>query len=202
MTFVNNFEKLNAFKYVFLKGKLCEHPDFTICIPTYGRGKFLNDVINNLAMQNLYGLNVQFIICNNGKPIDNEFINWYLTLIPNLAYYFCEDNVGQYNNFNECCLLANTDYFSMLHDDDLLIGNFFDYVRRVLNFAKKHKDIGMVHQKQLNFSKNVTVINEGKFSLYRKYDFETMINMDGCLAYPTAGVIFNKKAIISTGGFD
>lgn len=202
MKFENNFEKLNSFKYELLKGKLCDHPDFTICIPTYGRGKFLDEAINNLAMQNLYNLKVQFIICNNKKPIDNKFINKYMNLIPNLAYYFCQDNVGQYNNFNECCLLAKTEFFSMLHDDDLLIGNYFDYVRRVLNFSKKYKNIGMFHQKQLNFTKCITVNNEKKFSIYRKYNFETIINMDGGLAYPTAGIIFNKKALISVGGFD
>lgn len=202
LKFKNNFEKIKEKKSDLIFGRLIENPDFTVCLPIHGIGKFLNETLLNIINLDTFGLRIQYIVSNNGVNIDFEHLNELFKNISNVAIYHCQYDIGQYNNFNRCAELSNTKFFTILHDDDLLNTNYFYFVKLFLNSKLATKNIGMIHQKQKEFTSNIITNDKFTYRLYPKSSFEISVDGGTKTGFPTCGIILNKEAFLISGGYN
>lgn len=200
----NNFEKTKDIKSELVYGTLLQDADFTVAIPVYGVSQTLSDTLKNVAELRKNSLNVQIIISDN-KPDDD--IGKLIHLIENaklenVALYTTNKSLGQYGNFNRCIELTRTNYLAMLHDDDLLVPNYYDLVERILPYLKEHPNIGLIQGKRINFITSPKLEETKKLRLYKvKRYYVTYVGYSAA-EIPSCGMIFNKSAAILSGGFN
>lgn len=195
------FEKIKDEKSTLIYGKLLDNCDFTVCIPIYGIRKFLKETISNIKEIDKYGMSVQVIVSNNGKHISEDELNEYFGDLDNIAVFSIEKSIGQNNNFNRCIQLSNSNYLTILHDDDLLIKNYFQFVKKSLTFLDKRPNIGMIHQKQIVFNDVIEEKNIRIMKIYKKTPFEISVDGGSRTGFPTCGIILNKRICIMSGGY-
>ncbi len=205
LTYVDNFNKIKDIKSRLLYGCMIDKPDFTLVIPVYGFGKFLTETLSNIQEQKKSKLRVQIIISDNKEYEDEE--NPFLTYFKNhpmnnLAYFLSEKTLGQLNNFNRIFSLAETEYVAMLHDDDLLVSNYFCMIEQVLPWLRKHPRVGMIHGNYEFFKNKINLEETNKFGIYKisKNDVSSAgFSMTGI---PSCGYLINKKALLDSGGYN
>lgn len=125
----NIFEKKNYIALVrdissikvFGEDKRDRMPLFTIAIPTFKRVITLSDAIESALNQDDYEDYCIIVVDNNPERGDEteKFMQKYKGN-PYITYYKNSINVGMAGNWNKCALLSQSDYFILLHDDDIL----------------------------------------------------------------------------------
>lgn len=205
---VDNFKKIENIPSKLLYGELVLKPDFTLVIPVYGLGKYLKDTLESIRNQKKSNLNIQIIISDNKEyNEENPYISFLENLkLNNLAYFNSIATLGQNNNFNRAFELAKTEYIAMVHDDDLLVNDYFQKVENLLPFLKKNPNISMIHEK-LHFFYNTEQIfsfdnNESKFKLEPILNSNVSLLGVSLTGIPSCGFLINKKAFIESGGFN
>ena len=98
----NNFFKTKDINSRLVYGSINENADFTLAIPIYGIGRYLEETLKNISELDTYGLCIQIIISDN-KP--NEEIGKFIDILEkyglqNIAYYLSDASLGQLGNFN------------------------------------------------------------------------------------------------------
>jgi len=97
-------------------------PLLTIAIPTYGRAKYLKELLSVLADQLKDEPHVELIISDNASPdetrlVVQDFVDGGLRV-----RYICNaENVGSDANFLQCFEQARGKYFWLFSDDDLIV---------------------------------------------------------------------------------
>lgn len=203
--FGDNFKKTEEVVSTLEYGNIISSPDFTLSIPIYGKGRFFQQTLKNVLSLDTFGLRVQVVISDNKDYANNynDIIEVLKTIdCSNIAYFRCSP-IGQLNNFNRCILLAKTEYVGLLHDDDLLSINYFEFVKHAIAYAKRKKHIGMIHQDQQLFSgellENKPITN---FKVRKRLKCQTTHQGYTGTALPTCGMIVNKLAFLETGGYN
>lgn len=207
----DGFAKTKNNKSTLVYGKVIADADFSIVIPIYGLNPFFSELLENLQSLSPSSLKVQIIISDNkvystpgGGVVVNTLKGYDFS---NLAYYQSNEPLGQFNNFNRCMELCNTDYVGMIHDDDLLIKNYLNIVEKILPYLRRKKNIGMVHGRYLVFNtkEDLSKMPHGKkdkvemFRIRKAFITHTGFTNTGI---PSCGTIFNKRAFVSCGGFN
>lgn len=111
------------------------HPVVTIAIPTFRRGKLLQEAVDS-ALHQSFDQEFEVIVVDN-NPERNDLTEKTMHVYrnnPQVAYYKNEVNLGPTGNWNRLYDLAKGDYVVMLHDDDLL---FPFYLLIVFSLLKK-----------------------------------------------------------------
>jgi len=126
--------------------------DISLVIPTYKRSKYLFSAIDSILKQNPSDLLFEIIVVNN-DPNDNmeEFVNKYKDVKEKISFYSNVENYGQVGNINRGVELSSGRYIAFLHDDDLLLPNYF---KEISEYIK-------------NDNNDCIVISQ--YSLYEKY---------------------------------
>ena len=108
----------------------------------------------------------------------------------------------QFGNFNRCIELSQTKYFGMLHDDDLLVLNYFRVVKAILPRLMEKNNIGVVQAKYKYIFDDVLEEKTRKIMIrsISKRNI-TILGLSG-IGAPTCGTIFNKEALLKCGGFN
>lgn len=165
-------------------------------------------MIENIIDQKVSNLKVQIIISDN-KDYTNghneviEFLKNIENKIPyKFAYFLAESPIGQYNNFNRCIELSNTECIGMIHDDDLLVNNYFCIVEKTLYKINKSNDIAMIHGSLIPFSGNIKVSNTRDNHIYKISSYEMAHMGQTGTGIPSCGTIFFKSKFIESGGFN
>lgn len=200
----NNFEKTKGVKSELVYGALLKDADFTVAIPVYGISRTLPDTLRNVAELRKNSLKVQIIISDN-KPDDD--IKKFAHLIENakienVALYTTNKSLGQLGNFNRCIELTRTNYLAMLHDDDLLVRNYYDLVERMLPYLKEHPQIGLIQGRRINFSTSPELKETKRLRLYPVKRYFVTYAGYSAAEIPSCGMIFNKSAAVLSGGFN
>lgn len=106
------------------------YPYITIAIPVYNRTSFFVEAVESALNQTV---TVAIIIVDNASETD--FFKNYVSNSnrPNLKYYRNETNVGMVGNWNKCIDLCETEWLSILHDDDALAPTFVEYIVTLIN---------------------------------------------------------------------
>jgi glycosyltransferase involved in cell wall biosynthesis len=97
----------------------------TVAIPTYKREILLKQAIDSVAAQTTDG-SVEILIVDNDPQTDGAQIIEHLENIQfdDVRYVRNSENVGMFGNWNRCLLLAESEWITILNDDDLLYPNF------------------------------------------------------------------------------
>ena len=98
-------------------------PRITIFIPTYKRPQLLKKAIQSALSQTYSDL--QVIVCDNASS--DETANIVFELMKEdvrLKYIGHPKNIGMLNNYRYCLSIVETEFFSFLSDDDLLLPSF------------------------------------------------------------------------------
>lgn len=181
----------------------------TIAIPTYKRAEFLLDAIDSVLSQENCDLSYEILVVNN-DPSDNMegIVCRYKGC--RIRFYKNADNYGQVGNINQCVCLAEGEYISFLHDDDLLFPNYFRVIKRYLEkgtyncilpeyvdfnrkyvFDYKHHFLNAITVCRNIWKKKIHMIKPDDYMncFYNVYDA------------PTCGVVFKKTTLLQYGLF-
>lgn len=124
----NNFNKYKDIKSNLIYGKLSKKvPEVSIMIITYRRADKLKIALDSAINQN-YTKNYEIVVCDD-SGYDREtdlLMKDYCKKYKNIIYYRHEKNLGQYANWNRACELCRTNWYCLLHDDDMLKDNYLD----------------------------------------------------------------------------
>lgn len=109
----------------------------TIAIPTFNRGKILNESIGKLLGQvsSLNSDEIEVIISDNCSTDETKsVINKYSSLFPALKVIsnFQEYNTGYFGNFKKCRELATGKYFWLLSDNEIINDGVLSYILDIL----------------------------------------------------------------------
>ena len=200
----NNFFKTKDINSRLVYGSINENADFTLAIPIYGIGRYLEETLKNISELDTCGLCIQIIISDN-KP--NEEIGKFIDILEkyglqNIAYYLSDASLGQLGNFNRCIELTQTEYLCMLHDDDLLVKNYYQIVNVLLPKLKSSPTIGLIQGGRITFNQAVEIGTTPIIRLYKVT--RLMITAAGYSMgeIPSCGMIINKRAAVEAGGFN
>jgi len=110
-------------------------PRLTIAIPTFRRGALLIEAVAS-AIDQLWTEPFEVIVVDNDP--DSEGAAPLLAALPRLAqanfrYYINAENTGMFGNWNRSIELARAEWYTMLHDDDLLVPQFASRMMAVLD---------------------------------------------------------------------
>ncbi|WP_319205508.1 glycosyltransferase family 2 protein [uncultured Ilyobacter sp.] len=212
LKYENSFLKINHLDLKLVSGNLNFNrcPLVTIAIPTYKRTELLKKALDSALSQKKFS-NYEVIVIDDENNPENEtetqkLIKKYND--PKLLYYKYEGTgiLGMAGAWNKCLELARGEWYSMLHDDDLLKENFLEEMMHVLNsnpnitFLKAQHD----HIDERNFSnlnnkhrtRLVEEMFEGKLEKFSEIDYILLNPIGG-----PVGIIMKRENAIKLGGF-
>lgn len=134
----NNFEKYSKIKSNLIYGTLPKkHGLVSVMILTYNRADGLKNALDSAIAQDYKKTYPIIVLDDSGfDKATDELMKEYCARYNNVVYYRHDKNLGQYANWNRACELSPTEWFCLLHDDDLLAPN---YLSRVLGLLKKDR---------------------------------------------------------------
>jgi glycosyltransferase involved in cell wall biosynthesis len=168
-------------------------PLITTIITTYRRPHLLKKAIESVLSQTYS--HFQVWICDNASHDGtSEIVNEFVKNDERVKYFCHETNIGMLNNYQFGLSLVNTEFFSFLSDDDVLLPNFYDTA--LLEF-KKYPEAGLVAGSTIIMTEKGEVVRiplsfwtrEGKFD-----PPEGVIEMIGKYPVPTS-VLFRKTVL-------
>ncbi|SDP86463.1 Glycosyltransferase involved in cell wall bisynthesis [Eubacterium maltosivorans] len=210
---MNNTNYFNDNKFVksfncFENFPKLDNPFITIAIPTYKRGYLLKEAIISAINQEKVDFSYEIVVVDN-EPSNNETLKLMKLFAedPKVIYFKNEKNLGMFGNWNRCFELARGNWVALLHDDDLLYPN---YLKRISYFINKKKKAKCICVERNSIGKNEPIQNwkaklKKKFfknHLYKINSIDNYILYGNVYAAPTCGTIFNKQAVLKSGGFN
>lgn len=202
---------------------LHKDPFISIVIPTRNRLELLKETVLSAVNQEESPVDYEVVIvdnCGDGEVRD-QIISFLEDLdADNVYYYRNAENIGLYQNWNRSISLARSRWAAMLHDDDLLYG---DYVKTMYNIIRRHKispeNTSYIKTRFTEFPDNgkavVRDIERGGLKARLKKAFKYAVirikpsDMDnlgpmneGLMGAQTCGTLLNRDYTISKGGFD
>lgn len=213
----NQFAKYKHVASELIYGSLPANKlDISVIIPTFRRADLLKETIDSVLAQKTQYNFVIVVVDNDGEtdqPTD-ELLKEYCSKHDNIVYYRNTQNIGMFGNWNRCIELSPTEWFCMLHDDDMLME---DYIETMYPIAKgsEYGVIGSyktVLDERKDSSWNMSGTGRGKFvsSLIdifikiRRGKAIPITNKDSRYAifFPATIFFTNKLKAISAGGYD
>lgn len=181
--------------------RLKEKPLVSILMPIYNHSEYLERAINSVLAQDTE-INYEVIVVDNNHPDyqeKNEEIVRNLNA-PNLCYFVNETNIGPSANWNRCIELAQGDYFTFCHDDDMLTPQALTVL---LASIKKNAPYRLIIGSNINIDSADSIIRKRKKHffdsiryIYSKYLFLVNNPNNGC------GSLFHRESIIRLGGYN
>lgn len=175
-------------------------PRISICIPTYNRSDLLKKTLISVLRQTVRPYEV--IVADNCSEDDSEAV---AKSFPGIVYYRNEKNLGLAGNSNRCIQLAKGDFVTILHSDDLIAPDWYEYWLSALS-RYKDSDIGVF------FSSIFTIDSDDRAKIvYRIFPDERVLapgeafrelwsrNMCGLPA--SGSIIFRKSIFKDIGGY-
>lgn len=189
-----------------------ENPILSICIPTYNRYSLLKKSIMSVYNQIIDLKKIEIIISdNNSKSLTDqkEVIELLNALNINYCYYYCDEDLTMFGNWNRTFYLSDSQYTMLLHDDDLLLPHACS---DLLYIMQRDTEIDCLIPKHyvmenniLKKSKNKSLIKIiGHSCMSNKiYKYPTCLNYFTCtMGYGCPGTIFKKGIVEKNGYFD
>jgi glycosyltransferase involved in cell wall biosynthesis len=166
--------------------------DFSIIIPYFNHGKFIEETINSLVAQTIGFHNLEVFIINDVST--DSFSITQLSKIkkefPQIKIIENKKNEGPAFSRNKAAKLAKSDFFIFLDADDKIDSTFCEKMRIVL---LREKEITFAYSFIQHFGKNNDV-----YETWNPYDFSAEI-FENKLPYCAA---IRRKAFQKVGGFD
>jgi glycosyltransferase involved in cell wall biosynthesis len=203
--------------HIALEGVRAGEPLVTIAIPTFRRPHLLVETVRS-AMAQAFSRPFEIVVVDN----DPESIGAQLLqkALPELRerqfrYLVNAENIGMFGNFNRCVEVANSEWLSILNDDDLLDPEFLQSMFAVLDkdnsidgiiCKKRQLDQRAVKgEKPRSLPRRIAarLLTESNFAgaLTRKVNGRKLFWWPGGVVGNGAGFLFRKQAAVQIGGF-
>ena len=160
----DNFKKYSHIKSNLIYGSFKEQiPEVSIMIITYKRADGLKNALESAINQD-YTENYEIVVCDDSgfDQATDDLMKEYCSKYSNIVYYRHEKNLGQYANWNRACELCRTEWYCLLHDDDIL---FPEYLSKNMRVIKRQPHIGL---SAVYLEVNDTRKEEHKFSISKR----------------------------------
>jgi abequosyltransferase len=171
----------------------------SICIPTFNRAEYINELLKSIVCQDLQG--VEVVVSDNAST-DNtcDVLALYAKKYANIKYSLSETNLGADLNYFRAVEMASGEYCWIIGSDDCLDAGAIKFV---LNVLSTNKDIYLQdrvqHNIKMEFPKRETwwkkeVSAEWDFSKDRPSDyFSQCISLGGVFSYLSSIVFRHDK---------
>lgn len=164
----------------------------TALIPTYRRPKLLNRAMHSVLRQSYK--NIQLTILDNASKDSTEDVVANLCKVDKRIKYHCNnENIGALANFRLAFESVDTQYFSILSDDDCLTEDFY---KNAIDVLDNHPEIMFVILNTLKIDENSNLINDkectNKLIFYKgKIGFDAFHS--GNIPQIWTGMVFRKE---------
>lgn len=197
----NNFALYDNVKSDLVYGqKMTERPFISVLMPIYNHFNYLEKAISSVLNQTT-DCRYEIIIVDNNHP---EYQKCNEEIVRKLnsdkvCYYVNEKNIGPSGNWNRCIELAQGEYVTFCHDDDMLTPNALSELVANIN---KNKPKRFIIGSNITVDANDHIIREKNNILdsfrykYSKYLFLINNPNNGC------GSLYHRDSMIDLGGYD
>jgi len=170
----------------------------TIGIPTYNRADSYFPEALQCALHQSYR-NIEIIVSDNCSTDSTEALVKCID-DPRIRYFKQKTNIPATDNFNFIIKQARGDYFSLLHDDDLMDE---DFIETCMHAAAGNKDIGLIRSGLRwidNNGKTISQVNNIADGLPLEEFFLAWFK--GLIPMHLPSTLFNTRKLSEIGGFN
>jgi glycosyltransferase involved in cell wall biosynthesis len=165
-------------------------PLITVLIDTYNYGRFIDEAINSVLVQDLPAEALEILVVDDGSTDDTaERVSKYA---PRVRYLY-KPNGGQASAFNLGFEEARGEIVALLDADDYFLPG---KLRRVLEEFQKHPTAGMIYHSLLRHDKESSAPQE--FKVVEPFSGFLPDNRSRLLSYEvtaTSGLTFRSKIV-------
>lgn len=170
----------------------------SICIPTYNRAKYLENLLDNLIKLPLQS---HEIIVVDNHSTDNTSELFKKSKYKSIKFFENPSNLGMVNNWNRCIESASGNYIIIIHSDDSISSDLFTNYLKVI---KSYPNAGLVFSYPQIINENNKVIGhdkrlKGSLRFRGKSLFQLLIPYNILSA---SGVLVKKECYEQLGNFD
>jgi glycosyltransferase involved in cell wall biosynthesis len=176
-------------------------PIITAIIPTYRRPKLLRRAV--LSVLNQTYPHVRACVYDNASEDETEEVVTELRQKDNrVRYHSHPQNIGSYNNFNYGICEVDTQFFSLLSDDDIFAPEFFEKAIKTLH---KYPKAMFVCMPTIAVDLDLNVVS-GPVSVAEEKTYEPGEGLagmvDGSIPAKWSGILFRKEVRDGIGVID
>lgn len=183
--------------------------DISIIIPTYNRTQYLYNALESIFCQDGEGISYEVIVVNNNPEDKMEELIEHYSNYP-VSFYSNIENYGQVGNNNQGVSKSKGRYVAFLHDDDMLMPDYFKEIKKYLQDERISclitSQYDMYTDYKLDYKRSIARAVFCFRNLYKK-DIREIRYEDCLFAFrdiynpPTCGTLFLKKHLLEFGGF-
>ena len=170
---------------------MIKKPKITTILLTYKRPFLLNKAINSVLTQTYDKIKLS-IFDNASGDKTSQIVKKHNKIDDRINYHCHKKNIGFKRNLRHGLETVDTEYFSILCDDDLHASEFYKDAIEVL---ENNLDIDFIILDCLNFDSTNIINNplfDGKLRFYKGFSrFDTIHN--GEISLTLTGIVFRKK---------
>ncbi|WP_440694031.1 glycosyltransferase family 2 protein [Candidatus Pelagibacter sp. HIMB1695] len=123
----------------------------SICIPTFNRAKYLNNLLNSIYItKSPFLANTEICISDNNSSDKTENVVKSFDDKLNINYKKQNTNIGLAKNILKVVDLAKGEFVWILGDDDLILKNSFEKINKIF---KSNADVDFIYVNAYNISK-------------------------------------------------
>jgi hypothetical protein len=173
----------------------------TTVIPTYRRPKLLRRAIISVLQQSYPYFRI--LVCDNASGDETESVVKLLQdLDSRIFYHRHNENIGPYGNFNWGLNHIETDLFSLLSDDDVLMPSFYATAIRDLG---DYPDAAISAQNSLVISEHLRILS-GKTGPERTTYYPASSALEDVVKVRIpatwTGMVFRRQVVTGIGAID
>lgn len=193
----------------FSRGESNADALLTIAIPTFNRPQHLEASLRSVSLLIQNNHDVSVVVVDNTQ--NNEVLKLNLDVlksseIARIKYFVNQSNVGMFGNWNKCIELCNSEYVTILNDDDRLLPNFVNEWRQAREQAKlfvpRARIISPKTTLALSVIKDLSILAKRITLGVEKYPCIPISKaLRGNTIHASLGVVFSKEKALGIGGF-
>jgi hypothetical protein len=173
----------------------------TTVIPTYRRPMLLRRAITSILQQTYPYFRI--LVCDNASGDETEaVVKSFQEQNPRVFYHRHKENIGPYANFNWGLNNIETELFSLLSDDDVLMPRFYATAIRDLG---NHPDAAISAQNSLVISENLRILS-GKTGPEHTTYYAALSALEDVIKVRIpatwTGMVFRREVVTAIGTID
>ena len=136
------FKKYEYIPTELIYGQHLEEATVSIVILSYRRVEGLIKALDSAISQD-YTLPYEIVVMDDSGEITeiDGIMRTYTQKHENIIYYRHAQNLGEPGNWNRSCELCKTDWYCLLHDDDMMKP---EYLKTMMKIVQESPDYGLV----------------------------------------------------------
>lgn len=209
----NNFRRIKDIPTKLLYGTAPKNPVFlTIILITYKRFWYFTEAVASILKQKKADFTWDVVIMDNDADFENTEKQIYLSSLncKRIRYYKNTENLGHEGNINRGAQLTDAVWISILHDDDLLVGNYLQLISQYIKAcADFQKPLAYIRPRHLYFKDRSEITRDCFAAKIEQQRWIRPLTMAECLVKgcgPTyinsCGTLIRRDVFMEAGGYN